>query len=110
MHLFAGLPTQCVRWKNVDRSPRGFHLNLLIKINTKLGGTNHTLVPRAPTKAGATVYQDPPNSLCWLFDKPTMLVGIDVSHAEPGSDRESMAAVVSESINCAFVWYQQLPR
>lgn len=26
---------------------------------------------------------------------PTMLVGIDVSHAEPGSDRESMAAVVA---------------
>jgi len=90
-----GLPTQCVKWKNVDRPPRGFHLNLLIKLNTKLGGTNHTLIPRAPVKPGSGLFQDPPASLSWLFDKPCMLVGIDVSHAEPGSDRESMAAVVS---------------
>ncbi len=84
-----------MKWKNVDRAPRGFQLNLLIKINTKLGGTNHTLVPRAPARAGtAGVFQDPPNSLSWLFDKHCMLVGVDVSHAEPGSDRESLAAVV----------------
>ena len=69
-------------------------MNILIKMNTKLGGTNHTLVPRAPGKAGTGVFQDPPNSLSWLFDKPCMLVGLDVSHAEPGSDRDSMAAVV----------------
>ena len=92
--LVQGLSTQCMKWRNVDRAPRGFQLNLLIKINTKLGGTNHTLVPRAPVKAGTGVFQDPPNSLSWLFDKHCMLVGIDVSHAEPGSDRESMAAVV----------------
>ena len=89
-----GLPTQCVKWKNVDRPPRGFHVNLLIKMNTKLGGTNHTLVQRAPSNPGVSVYQDPPNSLSWLFDKPCMLVGIDVSHAEPGTERDSMAAVV----------------
>ena len=84
-----------MKWKNVERAPRGFQLNLLIKINTKLGGTNHTLVPRAPARAGtAGVFQDPPNSLSWLFDKHCMLVGVDVSHAEPGSDRESLAAVV----------------
>jgi len=90
-----GLPTQCVKWKNVDRPPRGFHLNLLIKLNTKLGGTNHTLISRATVKPGSGLFQDPPASLSWLFDKPCMLVGIDVSHAEPGSDRESMAAVVA---------------
>jgi eukaryotic translation initiation factor 2C len=89
-----GLPTQCIKWKNIDRTPRGFHLNLLIKLNTKLGGTNHTLISRAVTKPTSAVFQDPPQSLSWIFDKPTMLVGIDVSHAEPGSDRESMAAVV----------------
>lgn len=86
-----GLPTQCIRWKNIDRIPKGFHLNLMIKINTKLGGTNHTLMSRG--KATGSVFQDPPVSISWLFDKPCMLVGIDVSHAEPGSDRESMAAV-----------------
>lgn len=91
-----GIPTQCVRWKNVDRPPRGFHLNLMMKINTKLGGTNHTLATRLPRPApNPMLFQDPPASFSWLFDKPCMLVGIDVSHAEPGSDRPSTAAVVA---------------
>ena len=53
-------------------------------------------------------FQDPPGSLAWVFDVPTMLVGIDVSHAEPNSDRESMAAVVASmdgraSQYCAYL-------
>eukprot|EP01036_Dinobryon_divergens_P026494 gene26494-35157_t len=103
-----GLSTQCLKWKNVDRAPRGFQLNLLIKINIKLGGTNHTLVPRAPVKPGAGVFQDPPNSLSWLFDKHCMLVGIDVSHAEPNSERESMAAVVASMDGCASQYVAHL--
>jgi hypothetical protein len=90
-----GLTTQCLKWKNVDRVPKGYVMNVLLKINTKMGGTNHTLSSRIkepPT--GTQVYQDPPASLSWVFDKPCMLVGIDVSHAEPGSDRRSVAAVV----------------
>lgn len=93
-----GFPSQCIRWKNVDRPPKGFHLNIMIKMNTKLGGTNHTLVSRLPSSnnnKSNSLFQDPPASLSWLFDNPCMLVGIDVSHAEPGSDRESMAAVVA---------------
>lgn len=90
-----GLTTQCMKWKNIDRPPKGYVMNVLLKINTKMGGTNHTLSSRLtgpPT--GTPVYQDPPASLSWVFDKPCMLVGIDVSHAEPGSDRRSVAAVV----------------
>ena len=87
-----GLPTQCLRWKNVENRPRGYLQNVMLKINTKMGGTNHTLVSRAPT-TGAK-FQDPPNSLSWIFDRPTMLVGIDLSR-EPGTDRESMVAVVA---------------
>ena len=91
-----GLATQCLKWKNIDRSPKGYHLNVMLKINTKLGGTNHTLISRTtPGRPVAPTFQDPPQSLSWLFDKPCMLMGIDVSHAEPGSDRESMAAVVA---------------
>ncbi len=87
-----GIPTQCLRWKNVETRPRGYLQNVMLKINTKMGGTNHTLVSRAQT-TGAK-FQDPPNSLSWVFDKPTMLVGIDLSR-EPGTDRESMVAVVA---------------
>jgi len=93
----AGIATQCLRWKNIERAPRGYHLNVMLKVNTKLGGTNHTLASRlaGPPPAGTRIFQDPPASLSWVFDKPCMLVGMDVSHAEPGSNRESMAAVVA---------------
>ena len=95
-----------------------------------MGGTNHTLISRLPATTPkyccgfdtliffrfsdlVTMYirrtfQDPPGSLAWVFDVPTMLVGIDVSHAEPYSDRESMAAVVASmdgraSQYCAYL-------
>lgn len=89
-----GIPTQCIRWKNIDKPPRGLYLNLLMKINTKLGGTNHTLISRGQSLL-ESVFQDPPVSISWLFDQPCMLVGIDITNADPGGNKESMAAVVA---------------
>lgn len=93
-----GLPTQCVKLATLTKNPRGVYSNLMIKINAKLGGTNHTLKSRLEPKdqaaAAGKTFQSPPASLSWIFDKPCMLVGIDVSHPEPGADRQSMAAVV----------------
>lgn len=90
------LPTQCIKLSKLEKSPRGIHYNLVIKMNHKMGGTNHTLKSRlAPNaKPPADSFQSPPASLSWIFDKPCMLVGIDVSHPEPGSMKPSMAAVV----------------
>jgi hypothetical protein len=79
----------------------------MLKINTKLGGACHTLVSRLPS-APKTTFQDPPVSLSWVFDKSCMLVGIDVSHAEPGSDRQSMAAVVGSMDGCASQYVAHL--
>ncbi|PFH47142.1 hypothetical protein AMATHDRAFT_7043 [Amanita thiersii Skay4041] len=65
--------------------------NVALKLNTKLGGVNHKLDDTA---------------MQWLKKKPTMMVGIDVTHAGPGS-REgtpSIAAVVA-SINDTFVQF-----
>ena len=88
-----GLVTQCIKWKNVERTPRGFFSNVLMKMNSKLGGTNHTLIQRGGAPPQGT-FQSPPNSLSWVLDVPCMFVGIDVSHPDPGSDRASIAAVV----------------
>lgn len=37
--------TSCVKWKSVERSPKGIHKNILFKLNKKLGGTSCVLNP-----------------------------------------------------------------
>lgn len=56
--------------------------NVALKVNTKLGGTNHLLDDR---------------SMMWLRKMKTMVVGIDVTHPGPSSTRgtPSIAAVVA---------------
>jgi len=98
-----GLVTQCIKWKNIERPPRGFEQQISLKLNSKLGGTNHTLIGRLSASAAASYssWQEPPASLSWLFDKPCMLMGLDVSHPEPGSENPSVAAVVASLDNHA---------
>ncbi|KAH6903111.1 ribonuclease H-like domain-containing protein [Coprinopsis sp. MPI-PUGE-AT-0042] len=59
-----------------------YFANVALKFNMKLGGINHVLDP---------------NNLQWLKMKPTMLVGIDVTHPGPGSatGTPSIAACVA---------------
>lgn len=95
-----GFPTQCLKLRRVCEPPKGYHTNVMLKVNTKLGGTNHTLTSRlAPNTTPPKGYQDPPKSLSWVFEKPSMMVGIDVSHPDRGrSEGQSLAAVVG-SVN-----------
>jgi eukaryotic translation initiation factor 2C len=94
-----GLVTQCIKYENAERI-RSIFSNIASKVNTKLGGTNHTLISRMTKGTGnaakaSVQFQDPPSSICWMFEKATMLVGIDVSHPEPGSSKPSTAAIVA---------------
>ncbi|KAK1268366.1 Protein argonaute 2 [Acorus gramineus] len=86
-----GLVTQCcltLRANNADPRKRDQYLgNLALKINAKLGGSNAELFHGVPT----------------LVDRSNerfMLIGADVNHPSPGSDKSSpsIAAVVG-SIN-----------
>jgi hypothetical protein len=52
---------------------------------------NHRSYPINP------IHQDPPMSLPWILNKSTMLMGVDVSHPDPGNQGDSMAAVVSRA-------------
>ena len=79
-----------------------------MKVNTKLGGINHTLASRNPiddsrkrvrddprdNTNGDEVFQQPPNSISWIFNEPCMLLGIDVNHPDHGSQHPSVAALV----------------
>ena len=95
------LVTQCLKFKNIMRIPSGFQSNILLKINTKLGGTNHTLASRSGGKLQDSKYderstfQTPPDSISWVFDEPTMLVGIDVCHPDKKGDQGSRSASVA---------------
>ena len=69
------ITTQCLKWKNIEKMPSGFCYNIMLKVNSKLGGLNHTLISRASTTTGfAGVFQDPPASLGWVFDVPCMVI------------------------------------
>ncbi|PIA35479.1 hypothetical protein AQUCO_03500087v1 [Aquilegia coerulea] len=75
-----GIFTQCLSPTKINDQ---YLTNVLLKINSKLGGMNSLLeVERIPT-------------LPRLKETPTMILGMDVSHGSPGqSDVPSIAAVV----------------
>ncbi|KAJ6488618.1 Piwi domain-containing protein [Mycena vitilis] len=87
-----GIPTQCVRWssKLSNNSRRDqYENNLVLKINTRLGGIN--FVPQSPAMAE-------------LGRRPTMVLGADVSHPGSGSTLPSVAALVAswDPVACKY--------
>jgi len=76
-----GIVTQCIAPMRVNDQ---YLTNVLLKINAKLGGLNSMLaVEHSP-------------SIPIVSKSPTLILGMDVSHGQPGqSDVPSIAAVVS---------------
>ncbi|KAI0917033.1 hypothetical protein AcW2_007273 [Taiwanofungus camphoratus] len=74
-HIYPGI-------KRLGDKQDQYFSNVALKVNTKLGGINHSLNPQ---------------SMTWLREEKTMLVGIDVTHPGPGSveGTPSIAAVVA---------------
>ncbi|TLD33673.1 hypothetical protein PspLS_00928, partial [Pyricularia sp. CBS 133598] len=76
------LVTQCMQAAHVRKNQAQYCSNVAMKVNAKLGGQ---------TCKVATA-----------FKKPTMMIGCDVSHAAPGAQQASMAAItVSMDKDCA---------
>ncbi|XP_078436609.1 protein argonaute MEL1-like [Wolffia australiana] len=81
-----GIVTQCCLPKNVDKCNRAYLENLSLKINVKVKGRNTVLVD-------AVRRQIP-----LVSDKPTIIIGADVTHPSPGEDSSgSIAAVVAST-------------
>jgi hypothetical protein len=97
------MPTQCIKWSNLLRPPKSYHTSLLVKMNYKMGGINHTLASRLPANAKKEDYdasfQFPPKSISWLFDDPCMVMGVDVSHPEKGDTKARPIAAVVASMD-----------
>lgn len=73
-----GVVSQCVQAAHVRKNQAQYHSNVAMKVNAKLGGTTSKVIP----SVGAS-----------YFSKPTMVIGADVSHAAPGLEAPSMAAM-----------------
>ncbi|KAF2893819.1 hypothetical protein ILUMI_12356 [Ignelater luminosus] len=85
--LSVGTLTQCVRGKNVFRPKPATVGNILLKINAKLNGVNHTLAERPP-----------------CLNRPCMIMGADVTHPsiESKGTLPSVAAVTASHDPQAF--------
>ncbi|KAL1731954.1 ribonuclease H-like domain-containing protein [Schizophyllum commune] len=88
-----GITTICMHRSKIEdeRKQDQIFSNIALKLNVKLGGVNHLLEP---------------NAMQWLTKKKTMMVGVDVTHAGPGSQEgtPSIAAVVA-SVDDHFVQF-----
>merc|ERR1719414_1618183 len=92
-----GIMTQCVLSRQVvgkfQKGPDDQTLgNLLQKINTKTGGTNHGIRPQDKPNVG-----DVP-----LFNKPIIIFGADVTHTTGDLTQPSVAAVVASQDSKPF--------
>ncbi|MCJ1470295.1 hypothetical protein MMC07_008940 [Pseudocyphellaria aurata] len=73
-----GIVSQCIQSAHVIKNQAQYHSNVCMKVNAKLGGTTCKVISRNPTGS---------------FTVPTMIIGADVSHAAPGSNGASFAAM-----------------
>lgn len=76
-----GVVSQCVQYAHVQKCQPQYISNVCMKFNAKLGGiTCRAMGQKTGGPAG-------------IFTGPTMIIGADVSHAAPGAQTPSMAAM-----------------
>ncbi|RWS30958.1 translation initiation factor 2C-like protein [Leptotrombidium deliense] len=85
-----GVPTQCVVDKNVRRCNSSLLSNLLLKINTKLGGVNAIIGPKNTPS---------------ILKKRTMIIGADVTHPAPADRLSSSVSAVVGSMDSNHIRY-----
>jgi len=86
-----GVPTQCVVYRKLQRADGQYYSNVALKVNHKLGGTNNALTEKLP-----------------LFERPTMVVGADVTHPSGKSENPSIASVVASVNNDANLYVAKI--
>ncbi|XP_044270064.1 protein argonaute-2-like [Tribolium madens] len=98
--LNVGCLTQCIKDQTINRLNPQTVGNILLKINSKMNGTNHSFSP---------------NSRPLILTTPCMIMGADVTHPGPGAiDIPSVAAVTASHDPNAFqyniCWRLQSPK
>ncbi len=76
-----GVVSQCMQYSHVQKCQAQYMSNVCMKFNAKLGGqTSRAIGAKSGGPTG-------------IFTTPTCVIGADVSHAAPGSQAASMAAL-----------------
>jgi len=76
-----GVVSQCMQAAQVAKGNPQYYSNVLMKVNAKLGGSTSQVAPHQTSGYKGQ------------FPAPTVFIGADVSHASPGSDAASLAAL-----------------
>ncbi|KAG6045228.1 hypothetical protein E4U39_002591 [Claviceps sp. Clav50 group G5] len=77
-----GILSQVVNASFVRANNAQYHSNVCLKVNAKLGGATARTMP--PWKAQTTYFPE---------DRPTMMIGVDISHGAPDGKTPSTAAM-----------------
>ncbi|KAG6027619.1 hypothetical protein E4U41_000880 [Claviceps citrina] len=77
-----GILSQVVNGPAVIANNGQYHSNVCLKVNAKLGGATARTMP--PWKSQPTYFPK---------DRPTMIIGVDISHGAPGGGTPSTAAM-----------------
>ncbi|KAI7905151.1 Piwi domain-containing protein [Cokeromyces recurvatus] len=85
-----GVPTQCLQSKHISEAKKQYCGNVSLKVNTKLGGMNWTL---------------PPNYIPFLSQRPTIVIGADITHPSSRDSTQPSIAALAASIDARAVKY-----
>jgi len=83
--LKTGVLTQCVVAQNVFKGQAATVQNILLKVNSKLGGINHVIV---------TPNKEPLHAID-IHRCPMLIMGADVTHPPPGSTKKVREFTIS---------------
>ncbi|KAI9243621.1 Piwi domain-containing protein [Phascolomyces articulosus] len=87
-----GVPTQCVLSKKVSDNNNQYCTNVSLKVNVKLGGMNVYL----------------PQSHPFLTEKPTIIIGADVTHPAPGDLNTPSLAALTGTLDARAARYSSV--
>uniref|UniRef100_A0A1D1YXN1 Protein argonaute-3 n=1 Tax=Anthurium amnicola TaxID=1678845 RepID=A0A1D1YXN1_9ARAE len=75
-----GVASQCVQSKHMNRPNKQYCANVCLKINVKLGGMNSFIEP---------------NQIPFITDKPTIVIGADITHPGPEERERGRPSITS---------------
>ncbi|OBZ91340.1 Protein argonaute 1 [Choanephora cucurbitarum] len=90
-----GVPTQCVQSKHVADAKKQYCANVCLKVNMKLGGMN--------------LFLSPPQ-IPFIAQRPTIILGADVTHPGPGDMNRPSIAALSASMDARASRYSSAIR